>query len=214
MLCCFHVFCAKAGSIRAPGKKDFAFSRAILPSGGKITSLGADAGSFHAMIPIALDPSHLRLGVAGDGPAAARRRARLAAGGAEPVVVDAGVPLFGQIDVLWIADLPEQAAAELARAARKAGVLVNVEDCPELCDFHSVAELRRGSLLVGVSTGGESPGLAGRVRDRIAALLGPEWARRVGELGSLRRGWRAEGRTVEELARLSDEHIDLAGWLA
>lgn len=165
------------------------------------------------MIPIALDPSHLRLGVAGDGPAAARRRARLADGGAKPIVVDPGAPLFGQIDVLWIADLPEQVAAELAQAARKAGVLVNVEDRPELCDFHSVAELRRGSLLIGVSTRGESPGLARRVRDRIAALLGPEWAGRVSLLGALRREWRVEGRSVKELARLTDEHIDRAGWL-
>jgi precorrin-2 dehydrogenase/sirohydrochlorin ferrochelatase len=165
------------------------------------------------MIPIALDPSRLRLGVAGEGPAAARRRARLAAGGAQPIVVDPGAPLFGQIDMLWVADLPTQVAAELARAARNAGVLVNVEDRPELCDFHSVAELRRGSLLIGVSTAGESPGLARRVRDRIAALLGPEWTGRVSLLGVLRRSWRAEGRPVEELAHLTDEHIDRAGWL-
>jgi precorrin-2 dehydrogenase / sirohydrochlorin ferrochelatase len=166
------------------------------------------------MIPIALDPSRLRLGVAGEGPAAARRRVRLAAGGTEPIVVDPGAPLFGQIDVLWVADLSDHLAAELVQAAKKAGVLVNVEDRPELCDFHSVAELRRGSLLIGVSTAGESPGLARRVRDRIAALLGPEWPGRVSLLGALRRRWRADGRSVEELTRLTDEHIDRAGWLA
>ena len=166
------------------------------------------------MIPIAIDPSRLRVGVAGEGPAAARRRARLVAGGAEPVAVDPAKPAFAEIDVLWVADLPEQVAAELARGARRARVPVNVEDRPELCDFHSVAELRRGSLLIGISTGGESPGLARRVRDRIAALLGPEWMERVSVLGSLRRGWRAERRSVEELARLTDEHIDRKGWLA
>ena len=166
------------------------------------------------MIPIALDPSRLRLGVAGEGPAAARRRARLATGGATPVAIDPHAPVFGQVDVLWIADLPDPFAAELAEAARKAGALVNVEDRPELCDFHSVAELRRGSLLIGVSTAGESPGLARRVRDRIAELLGPEWTGRVSLLGALRRGWRAEGQSVEELSRLTDEHIDRSGWLA
>jgi precorrin-2 dehydrogenase / sirohydrochlorin ferrochelatase len=202
------------GSDRAPGKKDFAFSLGALPSQRKITSLSAHAGAFQTMIPIALDPSRLRLGVAGEGPAAARRRARLEAGGAHVVTVDPDAPLLGQIDVLWVADLPEEVSAELARAARQAGVLVNVEDRPQLCDFHSVAELRRGTLLIGVSTGGESPGLARRIRDRIEALLGPEWGARVGVLGSLRRGWRAEGRPVEELARLTDQHIDRSGWLA
>ena len=52
-------------------------------------------------------------------------------------------------------------------------MLVNVEDRPALCDFHSVAEVRRGDLLLTVSTGGASPGLAARIRARLAAEFGP-----------------------------------------
>jgi len=166
------------------------------------------------VIPVALDPARLRLAIAGVGATAERRKAQLTRGGAEPVSIDLSAPAFSGIDVVWITGLSDPQAATLAQEARKAGALVNVEDRPELCDFHSVAELRQGALLIGVSTGGESPGLAQRVRDRIAVLLGSEWADRVARLGALRHSWRREGRSIHELARLTNEEIDRAGWLA
>jgi precorrin-2 dehydrogenase len=166
------------------------------------------------MIPITLDPARLRLGVAGDGPAAARRLRLLRAAGAAPLrLAGAGGPLPG-LDLLWIADLPADAAAALAAAARAQGVLVNVEDRPELCDFRNAAELRRGDLLIAVSTNGASPGLAGAIRDRIGALFGPEWAARVAALGARRRAWRAAGHGLPELARRTAAAIAEAGWLA
>jgi precorrin-2 dehydrogenase/sirohydrochlorin ferrochelatase len=62
-------------------------------------------------------------------------------------------------------------------ACRAVGVLVNVADVPDLCDFTLPALLRRGRLTVAVSTAGASPALSGRVRDAIAQVIGPEWAR-------------------------------------
>ena len=167
------------------------------------------------MIPVALDPARLAIGLAGDGPAAARRRRLLAAGGVTPVAVaaDPGAAL-PTLDLLWIADLPPARAAALAAAARAAGALVNVEDQPDLCDFRNAAELRRGDLLIAVTTGGRSPGLAGRIRDRIGALFGPEWAERLAALGARRRAWRAEGHDLPELARRTEAALAEAGWLA
>ena len=89
---------------------------------------------------------------------------------------------------LWIVGLPDDEAAELAALARSERVLVNVEDRPALCDFHSVAEVRRGDLLLTVSTGGASPGLAARIRARLAAEFGPEWADRLALLREPARG--------------------------
>ncbi|MGH7082342.1 MAG: siroheme synthase, partial [Acetobacteraceae bacterium] len=109
---------------------------------------------------------------------------------------------------------PPPQAARFAAAARAQGALVNVEDQPALSDFRNTAELRRGDLLVSVSTGGQSPGLAGAIRDRIGVLFGPDWAGRVAALGARRRIWRAEGRGLAELARLSREAIARSGWLA
>ncbi len=90
-------------------------------------------------------------------------------------------------------------------------MLVNVEDRPALCDFHSVAAVRRGDLLLTVSTGGASPGLAARIRARLATEFGPEWAERVALLRSRRDAWRRDG---EDVGDLTDALLRANGWLA
>ena len=183
------------------------------------------------MIPIALDAAALPIAVAGRGPAAARRLDALRAGGAhaallfsdqpdESMVRAAGPALrdflprrpdLAALRALWIAGLPDDEAVALAALARSERVLVNVEDRPALCDFHSVAEVRRGDLLLTVSTGGASPGLAARIRARLAADFGPEWTERVALLRGHRAAWRKEGRDV---TALTDALLHANGWLA
>ena len=65
--------------------------------------------------------------------------------------------------------LPEpEAAAERLRAR---GVLVNVPDRPELCDFTVPSVLDRKPVLIAIGTGGASAGLAKALRLRLEALL-------------------------------------------
>jgi siroheme synthase-like protein len=59
--------------------------------------------------------------------------------------------------------------------AHRAGVLVNSADQPALCDFIMPAVVRRGDIAIAISTGGTSPGLAARLRQKIGRLIGPEY---------------------------------------
>lgn len=63
---------------------------------------------------------------------------------------------------------------------------VNVVDMPELCSFFVPAVLQRGDLTIGVSTGGKSPALAGRIRRELAETYGEEYGERLELLGQLR----------------------------
>lgn len=146
------------------------------------------------MIPVAIDPRHAQLAIAGNGNLALRRLRALRAAGANGVLLFADAPEqtlaaeagdhlrarlpneqdLAAVHVLWIVDLPDQTAKTLASQARAARVLVNVEDKPAFCDFHSVAEVRRGDLLLTVSTNGAAPGLAGAIRRNLETCFPAE----------------------------------------
>ena len=81
-----------------------------------------------------------------------------------------------------VSDEPELAAARL----RARGVLVNVADRPELCDFTLPSVLERGPVLVAVSTGGASAGLAKALRLRLETLLPATLGALAEGLGSAR----------------------------
>ena len=71
------------------------------------------------------------------------------------------------------------------RDAVRAGVFANAVDDPPFCDFYFGSVVRRGPLQIGISTAGESPALAQRLRQELEALLddavGP-WLERLGAL--------------------------------
>lgn len=76
----------------------------------------------------------------------------------------------------------EEEDARAAAACRAAGLLVNVVDRPELCDFIFPAVIQRGDVQVAVSTGGRAPVLARWLKNKIAASL-PSGIGRVAALG-------------------------------
>jgi precorrin-2 dehydrogenase / sirohydrochlorin ferrochelatase len=71
--------------------------------------------------------------------------------------------------------------------AQRRGVLCNVVDVPEYCDFYYPAVVRRGDLQIAVSTSGQSPSLAQKIRQQLERQFGPGYARWVAELGATRR---------------------------
>ncbi len=148
--------------------------------------------------------------IVGGGAVAARKAEALLEAGARPVVISPelspaleAMVAAGHVEALRrpyrpgdlegaalvIAATDERAlnAAISAEAGRR-GVLVNVVDDPELCTFTVPAVVRRGDLVVAVSTGGLSPAMARRVREMLEETIDAAY----GELLDLLAGLRPE----------------------
>ena len=73
------------------------------------------------------------------------------------------------------------------REAQRRGVLCNVVDVPEYCDFFSPAVVRRGDFQIAISTAGQSPSLAQKIRQQLERQFGEGYAAWVEQLGETRR---------------------------
>ena len=152
----------------------------------------------------------VRCVVVGGGAVAERKVRDLLAGGARPQVIS---PLLTQGLAAWreagqiehVARAYQEgdlAGAFLAVAAAsdrgvnalvaaegvRLGILVNIADDPAAGNFHTAAAVRRGDLLLTISTGGSSPALAAHLRREIEARYGDEYARLLVILRSVRDG--------------------------
>jgi len=160
------------------------------------------------MLPLTLDIAAWPILLVGQGQALAKRLALVRdAGGTDLRVhdLDVGGTLPAETEiaaarVLLVAGLPQDTARDLAAAARRHRVLVNVEDVPELCDFHVPALVRRGDLTIAISTAGKGPGLASALRQHLEGQFGTEWADHITAASTLRIRMRADGQTPAAIA--------------
>jgi precorrin-2 dehydrogenase/sirohydrochlorin ferrochelatase len=186
------------------------------------------------MFPIVLDLSTLSVILVGNGPQATRRLALLDEDRAGSVTVYAPEPSEALVSaarsrmrrrwptpaeiasarLLLIADGVEASAlSDLVAVARAAGTLVNVEDRPKLSDFHSPAVVRRGDLLVTISTGGRSPALARSLGRFLTEVFGPEWQARLEDLAALRAQWREAGADPSMIGAWTETWVERHGRL-
>ena len=110
--------------------------------------------------------------------AAAKRRIVERAGGR--VIDDLAEGIDHGARLAFVAHDDETAARADALRLRCAGLLVNVVDRPELCDFTTPSLIDRDPVLIAVGTGGASAGLAKAIRLRLDRLI----PARVGALAS------------------------------
>ena len=71
--------------------------------------------------------------------------------------------------------------------AQERGVLCNVVDVPDLCDFFYPAVVRRGDLQIAISTAGQSPSLAQKLRQQLERQFGDGYAAWVEQPGETSR---------------------------
>ncbi|MBI2910015.1 MAG: bifunctional precorrin-2 dehydrogenase/sirohydrochlorin ferrochelatase [Chloroflexi bacterium] len=83
-----------------------------------------------------------------------------------------------------------------AQEAKEKGIPVNVADDPDYCDFILPSVLRRGDLVISVSTSGQSPALARRIREDLEGLFPEEYASLCGLLYDVRQNLHNRGKMV------------------
>jgi precorrin-2 dehydrogenase/sirohydrochlorin ferrochelatase len=187
--------------------------------------------------PLALtNLARVRCVVVGGGAVAERKAGDLLAGGARPVVISPTLTaalgawvaagrvehlarLYQEGDLagafLAVAATGDRAAnAAVAAEGQRLGILVNVADDPSAGNFHTVAAVRRGELLLAVSTGGAGPALSARIRRELAERYGDEYARLLDMLRALRSG-PARDLPHERRAQLWQRLVsdEVLGWL-
>jgi len=70
--------------------------------------------------------------------------------------------------------------------ATKQGCLINVVDDPEHSTFILPAVMQRGEMSIAITTGGGSPALARRLRERLENIIGPEYGKLTEVMAELR----------------------------
>jgi precorrin-2 dehydrogenase / sirohydrochlorin ferrochelatase len=162
-----------------------------------------------AYYPLFLDLSGRRCLVVGGGSVAERKVKMLLACGAQVTVVapriNKGLRRLAEITRVKIIERvfkdPDVRATALVFAATNEktvnhkvrgaaaahGILVNVADDPELCDFIVPSIVRKGPIVIAISTSGTLPMLAKKLRQEIEATVLRDHARYATKVGWLRK---------------------------
>lgn len=156
-------------------------------------------------LPLFLRLSGRPVVLLGEGEAAAAKRRLIERAGARVVGEDDPDARLAFIAL----DEPEAAAQRL----RARGLLVNVVDRPDLCDFTVPSLLERGPVLVAVGTGGVSAGLAKALRMRLEALLPAALGELAEGLGAAKARLRARWSDAGERRRALDTALVQGGAL-
>ena len=118
---------------------------------------------------------------------------------------------------LAIAATDDEATNRAVEAeAGSLGILLNVVDKPDQCNFYVPSTIRRGELMITISTGGQLPALAKRLRQQLEQQFPIEWSTLLKLLGEARLRVIAqvedEDRKIECLTELAS--LDLLPLLA
>lgn len=79
-----------------------------------------------------------------------------------------------EIDIAILATNIREKNHEIRILSRAKGILTNVADTPDLCDFYLGSTVTKGQLKVGISTNGKSPTFAKRFRELLEEALPEE----------------------------------------
>jgi len=103
-----------------------------------------------------------------------------------------------------LTDRPE-VQQQITTEAMERGIPINIADNPLACTFQTAATVRRGDLLISISTGGGSPALAATIRKELEVQYGPEYGDLVKLLSLIRQMTVGQASSQEKQKRLLEQ---------
>ncbi len=77
--------------------------------------------------------------------------------------------------------------------ARGCGIMVNVVDQPELCDFYLPSVVKKGDITIAISTGGKAPSFSRALREKLERMLPDDLARALEFVSDIRDKMKEKG---------------------
>ena len=77
-------------------------------------------------------------------------------------------------------------SAAIKKDATQKGILVNVADKPDLCDFYLSSVVKKGNLKIAISTNGKSPTIAKRLKEVLTEIIPDEMDDVLHDMQSIR----------------------------
>lgn len=96
----------------------------------------------------------------------------------------------------------------ISQDAEKKNMLCNIADVPQACNFILPAIIRRGDLIIAVSTSGNSPAFAKKLRRELEKQFGEEYATLLKLMGAIRKKLLAEAHEPEAHKHLFEQLLD------
>ena len=97
---------------------------------------------------------------------------------------------------------------QISEDAEQSHILCNIADRPEVCNFILPSIVRRGDLVITISTSGKSPALAKHLRQKLETQFGREYADFLLLMGAIRQKLLSRSREPEAHKALFNQLID------
>jgi precorrin-2 dehydrogenase/sirohydrochlorin ferrochelatase len=115
--------------------------------------------------------------------------------------------LTGMFMVIGATD-DERLNRQISRDAEQAHILCNIADRPEVCNFILPSIVRRGDLVITISTSGKSPALAKHLRQKLETQFGREYADFLLLMGAIRQKLLSQVHEPEAHKKLFNQLIE------
>ena len=92
--------------------------------------------------------------------------------------------------------------------AERRGLLCNIADRPEVCNFILPSIVNRGDLIIAISTSGKSPAFAKRLRKHLEKEFGNEYAEFLNLMGAIRKKLLSQDHEPEAHKHLFEQLIE------